>query len=150
MTTKSIEGRSPMRRGATLESTIAHHDAAISSLSGRMHGVETELKSMHGQMHTGFENVSQALAAMSSKLDKQEARPVFNFHQAVGTVLALAVLFSMVVGGIIWVTTSQFSGVLAEQKALNTALTSKTERNEALIEKLAERVGWVARLEGKK
>ncbi len=139
-----------MRRGATLESTIAHHDAAISSLSGRMHGVETELKSMHGQMHTGFENVSQALAAMSSKLDKQEARPVFNFHQAVGTVLALAVLFSMVVGGIIWVTTSQFSGVLAEQKALNTALTSKTERNEALIEKLAERVGWVARLEGKK
>lgn len=150
MTTKSIEGRSPMRRGATLESTIAHHDAAISSLSGRMHGVETELKLMHGQMHTGFENVSQALAAMSSKLDKQEARPVFNFHQAVGTVLALAVLFSMVVGGIIWVTTSQFSGVLAEQKALNTALTSKTERNEALIEKLAERVGWVARLEGKK
>lgn len=139
-----------MRRGATLESTIAHHDAAISSLSGRMHGVETELKSMHGQMHTGFENVNQALAAMSSKLDKQEARPVFNFHQAVGTILALAVLFSMVVGGIIWVTTSQFSGVLAEQKALNTALTSKTERNEALIEKLAERVGWVARLEGKK
>lgn len=126
-----------------LMQTLAHHDAQITTLGGRMSGVETGLRTLQGEVHAGF-------AGLVSKLDRLDARPTFDFHKYVGTVLALAVLFSMVVGGIIWVTRTQFDGVIAEQKAISSALTAKTDRTEAVIEKLAERIGWVPKVEPKK
>lgn len=136
-------------RGNTLEHTIAHHDAQITTLGGRMSSMESGLQRLQGEVHTGFSSIQGSLSALTSKLDRQEARPEFNFHQSVSTVLALAVLFSMVVGGIIWVTQSQFASVVAEQKGTNTAVSVRLEKHEAVIEKLAERVGWVAKTDGK-
>jgi hypothetical protein len=119
---------------------LAHHDAAISGLSGRMTGVEQGLKTLQGEVHHGF-------LSLGSKLDKIDAAPKFDFHKTVSTVLKLALLFSMVVGGIIWVTTNQFSGVVATQKATNDSLIAKIERHEGMLEKIAERVGWAPRIE---
>ncbi len=59
----------------------------------------------------------------------------------VDPVVAIAVLFSMIVGGIIWVTTSQFAGVVAEQKAFNSTVAKSLDRHEAQIESLN---GWRA------
>jgi hypothetical protein len=112
-----------------LLTTLAHHDAAISTLGGRMSGVERSLSTLQGEVHTGF-------VGLGSKLDKIDARPTFNFGDTVRTVLSLAVLFSMVVGGIIWVTTAQQTGLVA-----------KVEKHEAAMERLSERIGWVARVE---
>lgn len=126
-----------------LISTLAQHDAAINGLSSRIGHVEKTLGDHGTILHT----IEKAVTRQDGKLD---GRPIFNFHQAVGTVLALAVLFSMVVGGIIWVTTTQFAGVLAKQEAINSALNDRTSKHEAVIEKLADRVGWVAKTETKR
>jgi len=129
-----------VQKPENLANTLAHHDAEIRTLGGRMSGVESGLKTLQGEVHRGFGD-------LSSKLDKLDARPTINLHQAVSTVVGLAVLFSMVVGGIIWVTSSQFSGVIAEQKGVNAATNARMERHEALLDKLAERLGWTARVE---
>lgn len=126
-----------------LMSTLAQHDAAINGLSSRIGHVEKTLGDHGTILHT----IEKAVTRQDGKLD---GRPIFNFHQAVGTVLALAVLFSMVVGGIIWVTTTQFAGVLAKQEAINSALNDRTSKHETVIEKLADRVGWVAKTETKR
>jgi hypothetical protein len=112
-----------------LSKTIAHHDAAITQLGGRMTGVEGGLLTLQGEVHTGF-------ATLGSKLDKLDARPTVNLHESVRTVLSLAVLFSMIVGGIIWVTTSQFAVVVA-----------KVDKHDTEIGRIAERIGWSARVE---
>lgn len=123
-----------------LSAVLAHHDAAINSLGGRMSSVETGLKTLQGEVHHGF-------AGLNSKLDRLDARPTFNFHQTIKTVLNLAVLFSLVVGGIVWVTTNQFSGVVAQQKFTNDALISKLDRHDTVLQSLMEqisRLGWGA------
>lgn len=131
-----------MQKPEHLASTLAHHDAEIRTLGGRMSGVESGLKTLQGEVHRGFGD-------LSSKLDRLDARPTINLHQAVSTVLALAVLFSMVVGGIIWVTTTQFAGIVAKQEGINSSTQTRLERHEVVLEKLAERMGWVARIEPK-
>lgn len=127
----------------TLMHTLAQHDAAINGLSSRIGHVEKTLGDHGNILHT----IEKAVTRQDGKID---GRPIFNFHQAVGTVLALAVLFSMVVGGIIWVTTSQFAGVLAKQESINANLNERAGKHEAVIEKLAERVGWVSKTETKR
>ena len=139
--------------------TIAHHDAAIGSLSHRITGVETGLRTLQGEVHTGFvglntqfSQLGNGLSSLNSKLD---AQPKLNLHQSVSTVLALSVLFSMVVGGIIWVTTNQFAGVVAEQKAFNAAIAGRAEKidaridkNETSIDKIRETIGhWMTTTE---
>ena len=139
--------------------TIAHHDAAIGSLSHRITGVETGLRTLQGEVHSGFTglnvqyaNMNNGLSALASKLD---AQPKINLHQSVSTVLALSVLFSMVVGGIIWVTTNQFAGVVAEQRAFNAAIAGRADKidtridkNETSIDKIRETIGhWMTTTE---
>lgn len=116
--------------------TLANHDAAINTLGGRMSGVETSVHKLQGEVHTGF-------AALGSKLDKIDARPTVNLHEVVRTVLSLAILFGMVVSGIIWITTGQFGGVVAEQKAHNVSVTEKLKEHKADIDKLSERTQWL-------
>lgn len=119
---------------------LAHHDAAITALGGRMSGVETGLRTLQGEVHHGFVNVTQTvnqqIGALSSKLDKLDAAPKLDLHKSVGTVVALAVLFSMICAGIIWITTSQFSGVIAEQKSLNQTFTRTLEKHDKQIDDL--------------
>lgn len=130
-------------RTGNLAQTLAHHDAAINGLSSRIGHVEKTL----GDHGTILHSIEKAVTRQDGKID---SRPVFDFHKYVGTVLSLAVLFSMVVAGIIYVSQSQFGVVIAEQKAINSQMSEKTARQEALIEKLAEKVGWVPRVEPKK
>lgn len=113
--------------------TLANHDAAINTLGGRMSGVETSVHKLQGEVHTGF-------AALGSKLDKIDARPTFNPHEMIRSVLSLAILFGMVVSGIIWITTGQFGGIVAEQKAHNSAVTEKLKEH-------SERLQWMPRVE---
>lgn len=113
--------------------TIAHHDAAIGALGHRMQGVENGMKTLQGEVHTGFNQISSSLGSLNSKIDKIDARPHVDFHKTVATVTSLAVLFSLVVGGIIWVVLSQ-SSVISE----------RVTRHEQAIEKLSERQGWSA------
>ncbi len=120
-------------RPEELLKTLANHDAAINTLGGRMSGVETSVHKLQGEVHTGF-------AALGSKLDKIDARPTFNVHETVRTVLSLAILFGMVVSGIIWITTGQFGGIVAEQKAHNQAVTEKLKEH-------SERIRWMPRVE---
>jgi hypothetical protein len=91
--------------------------------------------------------MSTQIGALGSKLDKLDARPSFDFHQSVRTVLSLAALFGMVVTGIIWVSTNQFAVFIAEQKGVNANVSARAEKHEALMERIAERVGWTARVE---
>jgi hypothetical protein len=134
-------GKLPMsgQKTSDLFTTLAHHDAAISTLGGRMTGVESSVRTLQGEVHSGF-------AGLGSKLDKLDARPTFNFPELVRTVLSLIVIFSMVVGGIIWVTTAQFAGVVAEQKSLNANMAARIEKHETVL----ERIGWAAKVEVKR
>ena len=126
---------------------LAHHDAAITALGGRMTGVETGLRTLQGEVHHGFanvtQNVNQQIGQIASKLDKLDAAPKFDIHKNVGTVLAIAILFSMTCGGIIYITRSQSEAVLAEQKALNSeqkyfngAVSKILDKHDAQLEKL--------------
>ena len=122
-----------------LLTTLAHHDAVIGNLSGRMTGVETGLKALDTNVNRGF-------SELSSKFDKLDARPSFNFHQGVTTVVSLAVLFSMVVGGIIWVTTGQFAGMIAEQRGFNANTKERMDNYERTLAEVARSLGWVTNL----
>jgi hypothetical protein len=124
------------QKASDLFTTLAHHDAAISTLGGRMTGVESSVRTLQGEVHAGF-------SGLGGKLDKLDARPALNFPELVRTVLSIILIFSMIVGGIIWVTTAQFAGVLAEQKILNTNIASRIEKHETVL----ERIGWAAKVE---
>jgi len=132
--------------------TLAHHDAAIATLGGRMTGVETGLKTLQGEVHHGFanvtQNVNQQLSSVShtvntlgSKIDKLDAQPKFDFHKIVGTVVSIAVLFTMICGGIIYITNSQNAAIVAEQKAFNGIVAKSLERHENKIDEIN---GWRA------
>ncbi|MBS0243046.1 MAG: hypothetical protein JSS20_12780 [Proteobacteria bacterium] len=133
-------GEDPFRHN--LVATLAQHDAAITALGGRMSGVETGLRTLQGEVHSGF-------TSLASKLDRLDAAPKFDFHKTVSTVTTIAVLFSMIVGGIIWITTSQFSGVVAKQEAVNERDQRRLDWQAAEIAKINEKLGWVARVEPK-
>lgn len=115
--------------GVDFRATLEHHDKELTNLSGRVSSLEVKLDA-------GFASVKDAIA--------QQKQSAVSLKDAVSVVLSLAVLFSMVVGGIIWVTTNQFAGMVAEQKSMNMETKSRIERHDAMLEKLTERVGWFA------
>lgn len=116
--------------------TLAHHDAAINGLAARLGHVEKTLGD-HGSILHRIENA----------VTTQSARPQFNFHQTVSTVTTIAVLFSMIVGGIIWITTSQFSGFIAKQEAINDRDKNRLDWQSNELSKITERLGWTTRVE---
>ncbi len=124
-----------------LSAQLAHHDAAIVNIASRVTGVESGLKAMQGEMHSSFQAVTGAISNLGSKLEKLDSRPQFDFSKTVGTVTSIAVLFSMVVGGIIWVTTGQFAGLVAEQKSFNHVASGRLDRVETRVEKMADEIG---------
>lgn len=120
--------------------TIAHHDAAITTLSGRMTGVEQGLKTLQGEVHSGFAGIQNTMThqigALASKLDRVDARPTFDFHKIVGTVVSIAALFAMVTGGIIWINQSQTAALVAEQKSLNGQFGKQLEKHEYRLDQM--------------
>jgi hypothetical protein len=128
---------------SNLASTLAHHDAAISTLGGRMTGVESSVRTLQGEVHTGF-------VALGSKLDKLDAAPKFDFHQTTKTVLSLAVLFSMVCAGIIYITNAQSAAERARQEILANALSEKVSKTESILQKIDEKLDWAPVVEKKR
>lgn len=126
--------------------TIAHHDAAITNLSGRMHGVETGLRTLQGEVHSGFANLSNGLSTITSKLDSQ---PKIDVHKTISSVVTIAVLFSMIVGGIIWVTTAQFSPMIAKQEAFNASISRILDKHDTRIVVNGERLTKVEETVGR-
>lgn len=131
---------------------LAHHDAAITALGGRMTGVETNLRTLQGEVHHGFagiqQNMSSQIGNLASKLDKLDAAPKFDFSKTVSTVVGVAILFSMTCGGIIYIVRSQSEAVLAEQKAINSeqrsfngTVSKILDKHEGSLERLNS---WVA------
>ena len=148
MTVKTIDRRPigiNMADGENdLSATLARHDTAIQSLGGRMHGVESGLKTLQGEVHQGITKLSgenssikEALASLGSKFD---SRPTFDAHRTIQSIAYLAGLFSLVVGGIIWVTNNQFAGVVAEQKAFNGTVNKLLDRHDTRIQSNENRV----------
>lgn len=109
---------------------LAHHDAAIGGLSSRIGHVEKTLVD-HGTV----------LHRIETAVTKQDAKPQFDFHKTVGTVVALAVLFSMICGGIIWITTGQFGAMIAEQKSFNGIVKDRLDRHDTALDKITEAIG---------
>lgn len=117
---------------ADLRAVLLQHDSHINNLNGRIGHVEKTLE--------GHGNVLQVI---KEAVTRQDARPTFNFHQSVSTVLSLALLLSMVVGGIIWVTQSQFAGIVAEQKGVNTAVSKILEKHDERLDAHGARITQV-------
>lgn len=128
---------------SSLAQSIAHHDAAIEGLGQRMGGVEGGLRTLQGEVHHGFadvtRNVSNQIGAIASKIDRLDAAPKFDLHKIVGTVVSLAVLFGMVCAGIIYITQSQTSAAVAEQKVFNQITAKTLERHDGQISEIN---GW--------
>lgn len=126
-----------MSNSVDFSTTLAHHDAAIQHLGGRITGVESGLRTLQSEVHTGFSSIQTAMAqqigGLASKLDKLDAVPKFNFHQTVKTVSSLVFMFAAICAGIIYITNSQNAANLAEQKTLNA-------QRALVIEDLATRV----------
>ena len=143
---RDIGGGQAMTKPNELLQTLAHHDAAIATLGGRMSGVEGGLNSLQKEMHTGFTAVASSIAQLGSQIDKADARPQIDYHKTISSIVAIAALFSMIVAGIIWVTSSQFGAVIAEQKGYNAAIQTRVGKVESSIEKMADQIGqWKTR-----
>lgn len=123
-----------------LLTTLAHHDAAIQNLGGRMSGVETSVRTLQGEVHSGFKD-------LGSKLDRLDSAPKFDFHKTVQTVLALAVLFSIVVGGIIWVTITQTQAQFATQALTNQMTRERLDSQRDALKSVHDRLGWLPLVE---
>ena len=124
-------------RGEEWVRTLAHHDAAISNLSGRMTGVEANLKGLQTDVTHGFTD-------LGSKIEKIAAKPSFEASSVLGIVKDAAVLIGAAVAAIIWVTTGQFSGTVARQDETN----KLTERRLTTLEgRVDEKIGWLSRVE---
>lgn len=108
-----------------LERTLAHHDAAIINIASRVTSLEGSITTMAKDQAAGFQALRDSMAHLT-------ATPRIDPHKTVSTVLHLAVLFSMVVGGIIWVTTSQFAPLVA-----------RVQQNETNINRLSDTQKWV-------
>lgn len=136
----AVTANDPFR--ADLATTIAHHDAAITGLSGRMTGVETGLRTLQSEVHAGFNgmqhSLSEAINGLGSKFDRLDAAPKLDMHKIIGSVVSLAVLFSIICGGIVWMAGSQFAGVLAKQDSFNTSITKTVERHETKLDSIGE------------
>lgn len=122
---------------------LATHDAAIGAMGGRIHGVEVGLRTLQGEVHQGFSALNTTLSGLNSKIDKLDAAPKFDFHKTVKTVTSLAVLFAMIAGGIIYITTSQTTEKFATQALTNQHTDDRLAEHGAAIKELADRQGWM-------
>lgn len=110
---------------ANIAGQLAHHDTLIHGLSSRIGHVEKTL-SDHG---TILQDIRVAVT-------RTDARPQFDLHRSVTTVVSLAVLFGMICAGIIYIATKEFSGLVAEQKSFNQAVTRRIDRHEQQIDQI--------------
>ena len=119
-----------------IDPAVAKLEVGYDELGRRIGGLEKGFSVLQSDVHSGFSDIKSAINAINS-------RPTFNFHETVRTVLSLAMLLSATVGAVIWIVNGQFSGVIAEQKALNGSVIEKLKEDRAAIESLRDRTQWL-------
>jgi hypothetical protein len=130
-----------------IHQAVAYLEAGHDDLGRRLGGLEKGFHILQGEVHTGFSNIQSGFSDLKSKLDTVNARPTFNFHEMVRTVLSLVVLLGAMVSGVIWIVNGQFSGMIAEQKAYNALATDKLKEHSEVLRALGDRIQWVSRVE---
>lgn len=126
---------SGMKSPEDFHAVLAHHDAAI-------HTLGTQMKTLQGEVHLGFSSMTSTLSGLSSKLDRLDARPSIDIHKTVGTIQSLAILFSMVVAGIIYVTSSHTAAQFAKQEMSNAAIEKQLGQHDEALNEIAPRLTW--------
>lgn len=138
---------------------VAYHEAAIEDFGRRMTGVESHVKSMQNEMSAGFLKLTTKLDQLRAHSD---AQPKFDLGKIIQGVRDAAILFSMLVAGIVWVVSGSFNGVFVKQDGLNIVVADKLkEQSDAIkhmhnalvasrlkehgdaIDRLAERTQWL-------
>jgi hypothetical protein len=129
-----------MAEPRNVDQTVAYLEAGYEDFGRRLSGLEKGFSILQGEVHSGF-------AAITSKIDQlrahSDAQPKFDLGKIIQGVRDAAILFSMIVGGIIWITTGQFSGTVEQQKALNATIVEKLKEDRAAIDALRERTQWL-------
>lgn len=123
-----------------LQQKVAYIEAASEEFGRRLTGVERHVQTLQNDMNAGF-------SALSSKLDKLDARPTFNVHETIRTVQSLGLTVGLVVGAIIWIVNGSFSGMIARQDATNISVQDKLKEHSAVLHALGDRVQWTAKIE---
>lgn len=108
----------------------ALHDSRITSLSQRMTTVESQLSGMD----TKLDNLTNTLHDMRSDLVAQaaqaRAKAPMSIKDAVSTLLHVAVLFSLIVGGIIYVASGANANGNCETKVKTAVLEYRLDQAE--------------------
>jgi hypothetical protein len=129
-----------MAERRNVDQTVAYLEAGYEDFGRRLSGLEKGFSILQGEVHSGF-------AAITSKIDQlrahSDAQPKFDLGKIIQGVRDAAILFSMIVGGIIWITTGQFSGTVEQQKAHNTAVVEKLKEQGEAIKGLREITQWL-------
>lgn len=127
--------------------TVAYLEAGHDDLGRRLGGLEKGFHVLQGEVHTGFANIQGGFSDLKSKIESVNARPTFNPHEMIRSVLSLAILFGMIVTGIIWITTGQFGGIIAEQRAYNSGVSDKLKEHSEVLRALGNRIQWLPSVE---
>jgi hypothetical protein len=110
---------------ANITGQLAHHDNLIHGLSSRIGHVEKTL-SDHGTV----------LQEIRIAVTRTDAQPKMDFHKLVTSIVSIAALFGMVCGGIIYIATKEFGGLISEQKSFNQGISRRVDRHETQIDQI--------------
>jgi hypothetical protein len=120
--------------------TLAHHEAQLENFSGRVTAVESGLRALQTEVHSGFSAIQSAMGthlnALSSKIDKLDAAPKFDIGRTLNVVKDVAVLFAMTCAGIIYIASGQNASTVAKQEMLNATRTQQIEQLNRRLEAL--------------
>lgn len=120
---------------ASVAANLAHHDAAIGNLTGRIHAVENKLDALGASIQASNSALVSQIGELGKQLQAEMARPSFNWREALSAIVSAATLFALVVGGIIWVN----QAISAPSAQLVLKHDVEIERLERLIEELKDR-----------
>jgi hypothetical protein len=129
------------KQAATVDwqSKLVEHEQAIKGLSDDVGGLKLEVQGIHKAMNLHHHDLSSKFDKLMAKDD---ARPVFDPHKWIGTILSLSILFVMIVSGIIYVAQSQFAAVIAKQDILNSNVNQSLSDQQQKLDDIGGRVGW--------
>lgn len=148
-----------MNERRDMHQTVARLEAGHDDFGRRLSGLEKGFSILQGEVHSGF-------AALTSKIDQlrahNDAQPKFDLGKIIQGVRDAAILFSMLVAGIVWVVSGSVNGVFVKQDGLNIVVADKLkEQSDAIkqmhnalvasrlkehgdaIDRLAERTQWL-------
>lgn len=106
---------------------LAHHDAEIRTLGGRMTGVESSIRTLNTEVNTGFAALHNTLNALDNKVSRFDSRPQFEFSKVLSLVRDVAFMIGAAVATILYVANGQYGAVIARQEGFNALLQQRIE-----------------------